>query len=81
MSPVREKNKFFFSFLPATHKTAAVGVKIFGKDHTLPTRKDLAHQFETQESNMLEHSVGFSIAEKLHFPRHQVWLSWVLYRG
>lgn len=77
MSPVKEKNRFFFSFLPATLKTAAVEVKIFEKDHTLPTWKDLAHQFEIDE-NMLENSVGFSIAEKLHFPRHQVWPSWVL---
>lgn len=66
---MKEKNKFFSSFLPATHKTAAVGVNIFEKDHTLPTWKDLAHHFKIEENNMLEHSVGFSIAEKLHLPR------------
>lgn len=78
MSPVKEKNKPFVSFLPATHKTAAGEVKIFEKDHTLPTWKDLSHHFKIEENNMLEHSVGFSVAEKLHFPRDQVWLSWVL---
>lgn len=78
MSPVEEKNKFFFSFLPPTHKKAAVGVKIFEKDHTLPTWKDLAHHFKIEENNMLGHSVGFSIAEKLHFPRDQVLLSGVV---
>lgn len=68
MSPVMEKNKSFFSFLPATHKRAGVGVKIFEKDHTLSAWKDLAHHFKIQENNMLEHSAGFSIAKKLHFP-------------
>ncbi|RMC09904.1 hypothetical protein DUI87_12691 [Hirundo rustica rustica] len=71
MSLVEEKNTSFFSFLPATHKTAAGEVKIFEKDNTLPIWKDLAHHFKIEENSMLEHSAGSSVPEKLRFPRDQ----------
>lgn len=42
-------------------------VQILQKDHTLPTWKDLSYNFQNKR-DMLDHSVGFSIAKKASFP-------------